>query len=50
MKPKKKIRNMKNCGVKAEIWLGQSLKAQMIVMKNIWKANLIQMKSYLKIK
>ena len=42
---KETLKNMKNFGVKLEIQL--KLKSQMIIIKNIWKSNLIQMMSYL---
>ena len=37
---KKKLKNMKNYGVKSDIYLRQWLKTQIIMMKNIWKSNL----------
>ena len=41
---------MKNCLLKSEISLDQKLKTKMIMMKNIWKSNLIQMTKFLLIK
>ena len=41
MKIKKDLKSMKNCGVKSDVSLGQELNAQMIMMKGIWKLNLI---------
>ena len=38
---------MKNSVVKSEIKLEQKLTTQMIIMKNIWKTNLIPMMIYL---
>ena len=43
----KEIKNMKNYEVKSEIELVQYLKTHIIMMKNMWKSNLVQMTSYL---
>ena len=43
----KEIKNMKNYEVKSEIELVQYLKTHIIIMKNMWKSNLVQMTSYL---
>ena len=43
----KEIKNMKNYEVKSEIELVQHLKTHIIMMKNMWKSNLVQMTSYL---